>query len=167
MKLKKDYRIAQSALSRIKFEDQPWAAIEPSWNHYAQCPKSQLGTLLRRFTPGQRAFVALKWPCGGSQQRGHSPVSLQQLRGSVLRSACRYGLGGCARLWPSRELIPIASQPAAMGKTVPPTPAMTNPHGRRTAATISSCCTRDSGSYSVKAGKLGERAGCGETGRLS
>ena len=59
MKVKRDYRIAQSALARVKAEDRTGAVIEEVWQAYAACPNSQMATLLKRLTPGQRAFVAL------------------------------------------------------------------------------------------------------------
>lgn len=59
MKLKRNYRIAQAALANVKAEEQPWAVVKEAWDAYPACPDSQMATLLKRFTAGQRAFVAL------------------------------------------------------------------------------------------------------------
>jgi hypothetical protein len=59
MKFKRDYRIAQRSLAHVKEEDRPWAVIEDLWRVYGACSRLQTAALLRRLTPGQRAFVAL------------------------------------------------------------------------------------------------------------
>jgi hypothetical protein len=59
MKLKKDYRIAQQRVAKLSAEKRPWEAMDEVSTASALCPRSRRATLLKRLTPGQRAFLAL------------------------------------------------------------------------------------------------------------
>ncbi len=59
MRLKKDYRIAESALANVRIEERPVAVMEGVWRIQMVCPPSQMATFHKRLTPGQRAFLTL------------------------------------------------------------------------------------------------------------
>jgi hypothetical protein len=59
MMLLKEYRVSERRLMAVKEQERPWAAMERTWDTYADCSATQRRTLLKRLTSGQRAFMAL------------------------------------------------------------------------------------------------------------
>ncbi len=61
MRLKSDYRIADTATGTPAKEETPATVMKGVWESNMRCPRSQLPTFLKRLTSGQRAFLALSF----------------------------------------------------------------------------------------------------------
>ena len=59
MKLKRDYRISEKRFQNARTESQTGVLVHFAAEGFGQCPRNQRTTLLKRLTPGQRAFIAL------------------------------------------------------------------------------------------------------------